>query len=67
MLGVASDDAEATRIAKTLGWEVDVRALPAWAADALSSNGRLDFPTALLFSADGRLERVGTDVTTLVK
>jgi 16S rRNA U516 pseudouridylate synthase RsuA-like enzyme len=39
--------------------------VPAWAADALSTNGRLDFPTTLLFSADGRLERVLTDVTTL--
>lgn len=64
-LGVARDDAEAAQGAKTLGWNVPARALPDWVADALSTNGRLDFPTALLFGADGRLERVVSDVTTV--
>ena len=64
-LGVAKDDAEARRIAASLGWTFEARALPDWAADALSTNGRLDFPTTLVFDAEGRLERVVTDVGAL--
>ena len=61
--GVASTDAEAGRIAKSLGFIFRARAVPDWAADALSTQGRLDFPTTLLFDALGNLERVLTDVS----
>lgn len=64
-LGVASDDVEAARIAKSLGFDFTAKALPESAADALSTNGRLDFPTTLVFAADGTLERIVTDVNTL--
>ncbi len=64
-LDVANTDEDAARIAKALGFEFAARAVPGWAADALSTNGRLDFPTTLLFSAAGALERVVTDVTPL--
>ena len=61
--GVASTDDEAARIAKSLGFAFVARALPDWAAGALSTHGRLDFPTTLLFDALGNLERVLTDVS----
>ncbi|MGV3622463.1 MAG: ASPIC/UnbV domain-containing protein [Archangium sp.] len=64
-LGVATDDVEAARIAKSLGFSFTAKALPETAADALSTNGRLEFPTTLVFAADGTLERVVTDVNTL--
>lgn len=64
-LGVANDDDTAAAIAKALGFKFTVKALPGDVGDALSTNGRLEFPTTLLFSADGQLERVLSDVTTL--
>lgn len=64
-LGVANDDVEASRIARSLGFSFTAKALPDAAAEALSTNGRLDFPTTLVFGADGKLERIVTDVTTL--
>lgn len=64
-LGIAASDEEAARIGKALGFAFEMRAVPPWAADALSTNGRLDFPTTLLFSAEGKLERVLSDVTSL--
>ncbi len=63
--GVANTDAEAATIARALGFSFAVKAVPPWVADALSTNGRLDFPTTLLFSADGVLERVITDAQSL--
>jgi hypothetical protein len=50
-----------------LGFTFEARALPAWAAEALSTNGQLDFPTTLVFSPDGSLERVVSDVQSLKK
>ena len=64
-LCVANDDDTAAAIAKALGFKFTVKALPGDVGDALSTNGRLEFPTTLLFSADGQLERVLSDVTTL--
>ncbi len=66
-LGVATSDAHAALIANSLGFDfgAKAKAVPPWVADALSTNGRLDFPTTLLFSAEGTLERVLTDVTQL--
>lgn len=64
-LGVANDDAQAATVAKSLGFTFEGRMVPAWVADALSTNGRLDFPTTLVFDAKGQLERVVTDVTRL--
>lgn len=64
-LGVANTDAEAAQVAKALGFGFEVHAVPGWAADALSTNGRLDFPTSLVFDAQGRFERIVTDITSL--
>jgi hypothetical protein len=66
-LGVAADDEAAVPIARALGFTFEARALPAWAAEALSTNGQLDFPTTLVFSPDGSLERVVSDVQSLKK
>jgi len=64
-LGVAASDEAAVPIARALGFTFEARALPAWAAEALSTNGQLDFPTTLVFAADGALERVVSDVSSL--
>lgn len=60
-LGVATSQEDAQRIGRQLGYSFEVQALPEFAADALSTNGQLTFPTTLLFAADGKLERVLTD------
>lgn len=64
-LGVAASDEAAVPIARALGFTFEARALPTWAAEALSTNGQLDFPTTLVFSPDGALERVVSDVKSL--
>lgn len=64
-LGVAASLADTQRIAKELGYEFPVLPLPLFVGEALSSNGQLDFPTTLLYGADGRLERILTDSSAL--
>lgn len=64
-LGVAATQEDAARIAKQLGYSFQVKPLPDFVGDALSTNGQLDFPTTLQFGADGKLERVLTDSSAL--
>lgn len=64
-LGVAATQEDARRVAKGLGYTFPVEPLPPFVGDALSTNGELDFPTTLLFGADGKLERVITDASAL--
>lgn len=61
-LGVASSLADAQRIAKQLGYAFPVLPLPSFVGEALSINGQLNFPTTLLYGADGKLERILTEL-----
>ncbi len=42
-----------------------VQPLPSFVGDSLSVNGQLTFPTTLLYGADGKLERILTDSSSL--
>ena len=61
-LGAVKDAEDATAVAKALGFRFDAKALPDWAGDALATDGQLTFPLALVFDAEGHLERVVTEV-----
>lgn len=62
-LGLTTTAAEARSVADALGFKgFEVQPVPAWAADALSTNGKLDFPLTLEFDAEGKLQRVVTEL-----
>lgn len=60
-LGITNTAEEARKVADALGFKgFEVKPVPPWAADALSTNGKLDFPLTLEFDEAGKLTRVLT-------
>ncbi|MBL8916700.1 MAG: ASPIC/UnbV domain-containing protein [Archangium sp.] len=60
-LGITNTAEEARKVADALGFKgFEVKPVPGWAADALSTNGKLDFPLTLEFDGEGKLTRVLT-------